>query len=403
MIKFVRNIKTAISSIGSYKFQSFLSTLGIMFGAMSLVAMLSIGLGSRVALVKQLESLGENVIIIIPGQMSGRTSFGSKQDSLKSDDVEAIEAIENIKSVSPGIASSFPVEYLGNKSKPEVTGVAPSFMEIRRWQLQEGRFIEDYDIDTLKKICVIGQTVARDLFFNISPTGKSLSIGGKDFEVVGLLEPKGFSMSGRDQDNVIYIPFTTMQTKMLNQKHISFALAAAIDKKSMSSLCENIKSVLRECHRLGYYEDDDFTVMNQSEFSKQNEAMTRIMTILLGLGSFTTLISGGIGIMNILLASTRERTREIGLRIALGARRKDVLSQFFTEGLVISLGGAVMGVIVGNGISVLVSATLNWSMLISPIVSTASLLISVSVGLFFVYWPARKASRLNPIDALKYE
>ncbi|MEK7626983.1 MAG: ABC transporter permease, partial [Patescibacteria group bacterium] len=200
MIKFVRNIKTAISSIGSYKFQSFLSTLGIMFGAMSLVAMLSIGLGSRVALVKQLESLGENVIIIIPGQMSGRTSFGSKQDSLKSDDVEAIEAIENIKSVSPGIASSFPVEYLGNKSKPEVTGVAPSFMEIRRWQLQEGRFIEDYDIDTLKKICVIGQTVARDLFFNISPTGKSLSIGGKDFEVVGLLEPKGFSMSGRDQD-----------------------------------------------------------------------------------------------------------------------------------------------------------------------------------------------------------
>ncbi|MEK7627019.1 MAG: FtsX-like permease family protein, partial [Patescibacteria group bacterium] len=189
----------------------------------------------------------------------------------------------------------------------------------------------------------------------------------------------------------------------LNQKHISFALAAAIDKKSMSSLCENIKSVLRECHRLGYYEDDDFTVMNQSEFSKQNEAMTRIMTILLGLGSFTTLISGGIGIMNILLASTRERTREIGLRIALGARRKDVLSQFFTEGLVISLGGAVMGVIVGNGISVLVSATLNWSMLISPIVSTASLLISVSVGLFFVYWPARKASRLNPIDALKYE
>ena len=404
MIKLVRNIKTAVNSIGSYKFQSTLSCLGIMFGAMSLVCMLSIGLGSRVALIKQLESLGENVIIVIPGQMSGRTSFGSKQETLKPDDVEIIKAIEGVKFVSPGIASSFPVVgYFGDRSKPEVTGVAPSFMEIRKWQLQEGRFVEDYDIDTFKEICVIGQTVARDLFFNINPVGESLSIGGKDFEVVGLLEPKGFSMSGRDQDNVIYIPFTTMQVKMLNQKHISFALASAVDKESINGLHENIKLVLREQHRLGYYEDDDFTGMNQSEFSKQNEAMTRIMTTLLGLGSFTTLVSGGIGIMNILLASTRERTREIGLRMAIGARRKDVLSQFFMEGLVISFGGAMAGVIIGNGISAIVSAALNWSMLISPIVSIASLLVSASVGLFFAYWPARKASRLNPIDALKYE
>lgn len=403
MIKFVRNIKIAISSIGSYKVNSTLSCLGIMFGAMSLVCMLSIGLGSRLALLKQLESLGENVIIIIPGQMSGRTSFGSKQETLEPDDVEAVKAIEGVKSVSPGVVSSFPVEYLGNKSKPEVTGVAPSFMEIRKWQLQKGIFIEDYDTDTFKKICVIGQTVARDLFFNINPIGESLSIGGKDFEVVGLLEPKGFSMSGRDQDNVIYVPFTTMQVKMLNQKHISFALVSAIDKESINGLHENIKLTLREQHRLGYYEDDDFTVMNQAEFSKQNEAMTRIMTTLLGLGSFTTLVSGGIGIMNILLASTRERTREIGLRMAIGARRKDVLSQFFMEGLVISFGGAAAGVIVGNGISALVSAALNWSMLISPVVSIVSLLVSASVGLFFAYWPARKASRLNPIDALKYE
>ena len=403
MIKFARNIKTAVKSIGSYKFQSMLSCLGIMFGAMSLVCMLSIGLGSRLALLKQLESLGENVIIIIPGQMSGRTSFGSKQETLKSDDMEAIKIIEGIKFVSPGIVSSFPVEYLGNKSKPEVTGVAPAFMEIRKWQLQEGRFVEDYDADTFKKICVIGQTVARDLFFNANPVGESLSIGGKDFEVAGLLEPKGFSMSGRDQDNVIYIPFTTMQVKMLNQKHISFALVSAISKELIEGLHEDIKSVLRENHRLAGYEDDDFTVMNQAEFSKQNEAMTRIMTTLLGIGSFTTLISGGIGIMNILLASTRERTREIGLRIAIGARRKDVLSQFFMEGLVISFGGAVAGVIIGNGISALVSAALNWSMLISPVVSIASLLVSASVGLFFAYWPARKASRLNPIDALKYE
>lgn len=402
MIKFARNVRTAIDSIGSYKFQSFLSTLGIMFGAMSLVCMLSIGLGSRMALLKQLESLGENVIIILPGQMSGRTSFGSKQDSLKPDDMEAIKAIGGVKSVSPGIVSSFPVEYSGNKSKPEVTGVAPFFMEIRKWQLQEGRFVEDYDVDTFKKICVIGQTVARDLF-SVDPVGQSLSIGGKDFEVVGLLEPKGFSMSGRDQDNVIYIPFTTMQTKMLNQKHISFALASAINKESIKGLHENIKLALREQHRLGYYEDDDFTVMNQSEFSKQNEAMTRIMTVLLGIGSFTTLIAGGIGIMNILLASTRERTREIGLRIALGARRKDVLNQFFIEGLVISFSGAIMGVVVGNGISALVSAALNWATLISPAVSAASLLVSASVGLFFAYWPARKASCLNPIDALKYE
>jgi len=403
MIKFARNIKTAVKSIGSYKFQSMLSCLGIMFGAMSLVCMLSIGLGSRLALLKQLESLGENVIIIIPGQMSGRTSFGSKQETLKSDDMEAIKIIEGIKFVSPGIVSSFPVEYLGNKSKPEVTGVAPAFMEIRKWQLQEGRFVEDYDTDTFKKICVIGQTVARDLFFNANPVGESLSIGGKDFEVAGLLEPKGFSMSGRDQDNVIYIPFTTMQVKMLNQKHISFALASATSKELIGGLIENITAVLREQHRLGDYEDNDFMIMNQAEFSKQNEAMTRIMTILLGIGSFTTLISGGIGIMNILLASTRERTREIGLRIAIGARRKDVLSQFFMEGLVISFGGAVAGVIIGNGISVLVSMALNWSMLISPVVSIASLLVSASVGLFFAYWPARKASRLNPIDALKYE
>lgn len=403
MIKFIINVKTAVGSISSYKFQSTLSCLGIMFGAMSLVCMLSIGLGSRMALLKQLESLGENVIIIIPGQMSGRTSFGSKQETLKPDDVEAVKMIEGLEAVSPGIVSSFPVEYLGNKSKPEVTGVAPSFMEIRKWQLQEGRFIEDYDVDTFKKICVIGQTVARDLFFNNHPIGESLSIGGKDFEVAGLLEPKGFSMSGRDQDNVIYIPFTTMQVKMLNQRHISFALASAIDKELIDGLHEDIKSVLRECHRLEYYEDDDFTVMNQSEFSKQNEAMTRVMTILLGIGSFTTLIAGGIGIMNILLASTRERTREIGLRIAIGARRADVLGQFFIEGLIISFGGAVMGVIFGNGISVLVSMVLNWPMLINLVVSMASLLISASVGLFFAYWPARKASRLNPIDALKYE
>src|SRR3989338_94758 len=199
--------------------------------------------------------------------------------------MEAIKIIEGIKFVSPGIVSSFPVEYLGNKSKPEVTGVAPAFMEIRKWQLQEGRFVEDYDTDTFKKICVIGQTVALDLFFNANPVGESLSIGGKDFEVAGLLEPKGFSMSGRDQDNVIYVPFTTMQVKMLNQKHISFALVSAVSKELIGGLHEDIKLVLRENHRLGYYENDDFTVMNQSEFSKQNEEMTRIMTTLLGIGS----------------------------------------------------------------------------------------------------------------------
>lgn len=406
MRKFIRNVKIALNSICSYKLQSTLSCLGIMFGAMSLVCMLSIGLGSKMALLKQLETLGDNVIIILPGRMSGRTSLGSKQDSLKPHDAEAIGKIPGIKAASPGIIGSFPVFYIAlsaKETRSEVTGVAPCFREIRNWELRDGRFIEDYDLEASKTVAVIGQTVAKDLFSEVNPIGETLSIGGHSFEVIGILKEKGFSMSGRDQDNVVYIPFTAMQRRILNQNHVSFIVASAIDKESMDFLLKNVEWVLRNQHKLADYQDNDFDTMNQSEFSKTSEAMTRIMTNLLSIGAFIALITGGVGIMNIILASTRERTREIGLRMALGARRKDILSQFFLEGLMISFGGAAIGVIVGNGISVLVSAALNWSMLISPVVSTVSLLISASVGLFFAYWPARQASRWNPIDALRFE
>lgn len=308
-----------------------------------------------------------------------------------------------MKEASTGIISSFPVEYHGNKSKPEVTGVSPSFRSIRLWELEQGRFIESSDIDAFRKVCVIGQTVKEDLFPYQDPIGKYLSIMGKSFKVIGVLEAKGFSSRGRDQDKVLYVPFSTIQKRLLGQNHISFALASAVDKESIEIVQQRIKVMLRKRHNLKSYEDDDFTVMNQSEFTKTAVAISMIMTTLFGAAAVMTLISGGVGIMNIMLASTRERIREIGLRMALGARRKDISTQFFIEGLVLSLGGAIIGVLFGIGTSMLLSSLKNWAVVLSPPFLVVALVISTLVGVFFGFWPAKRAAKLNPIDALKYE
>lgn len=405
MKMFLRNSRIAIFSIRGYGSQSVLSIIQLMLGAACLLFALSLGLGSQKEMQKQLASLGENVIIILPGQVSslGRGDAGSNKESLRPSDVKEIEKIAEVKEASVGIRNSFLLKCGDKIINSEVTAVSPSFKSIRNWEIDDGRFIDNNDIRSLAKVCVIGETIRKKFFGEQNPIGERIFIKGERFCVIGTLESKGFSISGRDQDEVVYVPFTTAQKRLLGQNHIGFIVASAKNKDNMEIANEKIRKTLRAKHNLKDYQDDDFTLMNQSEFSRTSSATNRVMTRILGAISFMSLLSGGVGIMNILLVSARERTREIGLRMALGARRKDISTQFFIEGSLISFGGAGIGVIIGVGVMIFIITVFHWTMFISPLFLFLSLIASASVGIFFSYWPARKASRLNPIDALKYE
>ncbi|HHT9159192.1 MAG TPA: ABC transporter permease [Candidatus Brocadiaceae bacterium] len=387
------------------KLRSFLTVLGIVIGVGAVIAMVSIGQGAKVMVEKQLESLGTNVLIIIPISTTHSATRGTTGTiTLTAEDVLAIKKeCRAVSYVSPGIRTSTQVVYGNMNWTTFVSGVGPDYQIVRNWHLVSGRFFNEQDINIMAKVCILGQTVATNLFGASDPVDKWVRVNNVPFKVIGVLSTKGQSPTGQDQDDLVLMPYTTVQRKIMGVTYIGVALASSVSAEARFEAIEQITSLLRQRHHLKLNEENDFSVISQVEFASTIMETSHTMTVLLGSIASVSLIVGGIGIMNIMLVSTTERTKEIGIRMAIGAREKDILFQFLTEATVLSSIGGVVGVIFGIVLSKSVSYFGSWPSLLSPPSIAIAFFFSNMIGIFFGYYPARKASRLNPIDALRYE
>ncbi|MEW6457108.1 MAG: ABC transporter permease [Acidobacteriota bacterium] len=399
-------IKVAFRSLRKNKMRTFLTMLGIIIGVAAVIAMISIGQGANASVQENIRKMGSNLLIVFPGSFHRGGVRGGMGTviSLKEDDVKALlEESKSISMASPTVRTGAQVVYGNMNWATGVEGVYPDFFYIREWPLVSGRSFTMQDVHGQTKVCVIGKTVYEKLFGNEDPIGKIIRIKKLPFTVIGALASKGQSGGWRDQDDVIFAPLYTVQRKMMGITNINTIHLSVISKDMMNDAKEEIRQVLRKRHKLLPSQDDDFTIMSQTEISEAAESTTRIMTILLGSIASISLLVGGIGIMNIMLVSVTERTREIGIRMAVGAKERDILVQFLIESVVLSLIGGIIGMIVGIFSSEMISYFAKWPTLISSQAILLAFLFSSGVGIFFGFYPAKKASSLNPIDALRYE
>lgn len=398
--------KIALRAIMRNKLRSSLTILGIVIGVSAVIVMVSIGQGARVMVEKQLDSLGTNVLIIIPISTVHSATRGTTGGTITmtAEDAFAIKKeCGAVSYVSPGVRTSTQAVYGNMNWTTYISGVGAEYQIIRNWPLESGRFISAQDINTMSKVCILGQTVLTNLFGTLDPVDKWIRVNNIPFRVIGVLARKGESPTGQDQDDIILMPYTTIQRKILGITYIGIILASSTTAEARFEAIEQITSLLRQRHHLKPNEENDFSIISQIEFASTIMETGHTMTVLLGSIAFVSLIVGGIGIMNIMLVSTTERTKEIGIRMAVGAKEKDILFQFLTEATVLSSIGGIIGVIFGIILSKLVSYFGGWPSLLSALSIAVAFLFSNMVGIFFGYYPARKASRLNPIEALRYE
>jgi putative ABC transport system permease protein len=401
--------KVAYRSLRANKMRSILTMLGMIIGVAAVIAMVAIGAGANERISAQIASVGSNLILILPGSTTSgglRSGFGGVP-TLTMGDARAIgKELPAVRLSTPSVRSTAQVVYGNQNWSTIIQGVTPEFFQIRDWMLTGGRYFTGADVEASSKVAVLGQTVAGNLFGEESPIGKVIRIKRVPFTIVGLLERKGQSPQGQDQDDIIIVPVTTAQKKLFGSAHIGTVgviLTQAVDGESVKEAEKQINELLRQRHRIGPGQENDFSVRNLSEMLAVAEASTRIMSLLLGAIASVSLLVGGIGIMNIMLVSVTERTREIGIRMAVGAREMDILLQFLIEALVLAVTGGAIGILVGVGGSSLISLFAKWSTLISPGAVFLAFGFSAAVGIFFGFYPARKASRLDPIEALRHE
>jgi len=370
-----------------------------------------VGAGATARIQEQIESIGSNLIIVLPGSISSngvRLGSGGVA-TLTQDDAQAIAAeCPSVALTAPTVRGGAQVVYGNNNWATNVQGVTPDYMILRDYTMMFGQFFTTQDVDAAAKTAVLGETVERNLFGDSDPTGQMVIIKNVPFTVAGVLTPKGQSPTGQDQDDVILLPISTATEKVLgankaNGKAVGALMVQATSPQLMDQAIQEMEALLRERHRILPGLDDDFTIRNLTEVFAAQEASAQVMAILLGAIASVSLIVGGIGIMNIMLVSVTERTREIGLRLAVGAKRQDILSQFLVEAVTLSLLGGIIGIVVGVTASVLISRLAQWSTQISLLSILTSFLFSALVGVSFGYYPARKAAFLNPIEALRYE
>jgi putative ABC transport system permease protein len=401
-------VRTALRALARNKLRSTLTALGIIIGVAAVITMVGIGDGARAQVAAQVASLGQNVMMVYPASSSSGTGVrlgAGSSVTLTSEDAEAIEReIPDAMAVSPEFYSYTQIISGNQNWKTKLYGESPDYFEIRQWPLTDGELFTDSDVRSATQVAVIGQTAARALFGEESPLGETIRVQNVPFTVVGLLEPKDFSVRGHDQDDVLIIPYTTA-TKRLLGKHTSlYAInLEAADGAELDAVGKQIADLLRQRHRLASSSEDDFVVRSQQEIAETATANARTMTVLLGAIAGVSLVVGGIGIMNIMLVSVTERTREIGTRMAVGARPADILRQFLVEAFVLSCFGGLVGIALGVGASRFIASIAHWPTLISPDAVFLAVLSSSVIGLFFGFYPARKASLLDPIDALRYE
>ena len=405
------SVRVALRALRVNRTRSALTMLGIIIGVAAVIAMVGVGSGATDRIQQEIQSIGSNLIIVLPGSISSngvRLGTGGVA-TLTEDDAKALATeCPSVALAAPAVRGGVQVVYGNNNWATTVQGVTPDYLTLRDYTMSSGQFFTTQDVDAATKNAVLGETVVENLFGDSNPVGQVVIIKNVPFTVSGVLTPKGQSPTGQDQDDVILVPISTAMQKVLgankaNARAVGSVMVQAISPEAMDAAMQETEALLRERHRILPGLDDDFTIRNLTEVFSAQETSARVMAILLGAIASVSLVVGGIGIMNIMLVSVTERTREIGLRLAVGAKRKHILSQFLVEAVTLSLVGGVIGILVGITASVLISHFAQWSTNISMLSVLASFLFSGMVGVFFGYYPARKAAFLNPIEALRYE
>ena len=402
-------MKVAYRSLRANKMRSVLTMLGMIIGVAAVIAMVAVGQGANERIAAQIASIGSNLLLILPGSTTSgglRSGFGSVP-TLTMADAKAIgKELSAVRYQSPSIRSTAPVVYGNQNWSTIIQGVAPEYFNVRDWGVAAGRIFSPEDVDASAKVALLGQTVSESLFGGENPIGKIIRIKKVPVTVLGVMDAKGQSPQGQDQDDAVFVPIPTAQKKLVGTTHVGTVgviFVQAVDADSIGLAQQQVTDLLRQRHRINRGQDDDFSVRNLSEMLAVAEASTRVMSLLLGAIASVSLLVGGIGIMNIMLVSVTERTREIGIRMAVGARERDILLQFLIEAVVLAVTGGSIGILVGVGGSALISRFAGWSTIVDPGAVLLAFGFSAAIGIFFGFYPARKASRLDPIEALRHE
>lgn len=406
-MNFANQFRIALKALGNNKFRGFLTMLGIIIGVGSVITMLAIGQGSKKSIQAEISEMGSNMIMIHPGEdMRGGVRLSADDmQTLKVKDFEDIrQECGHVSLVSPSVNSTGQAVYGANNTPTSVYGVNEEFLDIRGYKVQDGDIFSEQDIKTAAKVCLVGKTVIDQLFTNgENPVGKVIRFGSIPFRIVGVLESKGYNSMGMDQDNLIITPYTTVMKRILAVTYLQEIVCSALSEEYTDEAISEITDVLRRNHKLKDADDDDFNIRSQQELSSMMTSTSDMMSTLLATVAGISLLVGGIGIMNIMYVSVTERTKEIGLRMSIGAKGRDILAQFLIEATLISITGGLLGVILGVAASYIVKAVLSYPILIQPWSIVVSFLVCTIIGIFFGWYPARKASNLDPIEAIRYE
>lgn len=400
-------IRIAWRALQRNKLRAFLTMLGIIIGVAAVITMVAIGQGSKKSIQDSIASMGSNMLTVRPNSnvAAGARLDATTVQSLTLADVTALQKQAHyLSAVSPGISTKGQTINGSNNWPTTISGVSPSYLDIREWPLKDGIAFSDDDVTTAAKVCLIGQTVANNLFpGGESPVGKIIRFNAVPFKVIGLLAAKGENAFGQDQDDIVLAPYTTVMKRILSTIYLQNIYASAVDENSADKAVDEMSQILRASHRLRSTDQDDFLVRSQAELLNTFSSTSQLLTVLLTAIAGISLVIGGIGIMNIMYVSVTERTKEIGLRMSIGARGIDILLQFLLEALLISITGGLIGVALGVTAARLVTIFLSWPTLVSESSILLSFLVCALTGVFFGYYPAQKASRLDPIEALRYE
>ncbi len=400
-------IKIALKALSNNKFRGFLTMLGIIIGVASVIAMLAIGQGSKRSIREQISEMGSNMIMIHPGadRFGGVRQSASDMQTLKLEDYNTIlHEASYISACSPMVNASGQVVNGANNAPTTLNGVAPAYLDIRKYEVGQGEMFTEADVKKAAKVCVVGQTVVDNLFTNgEDPLGKTIRFGKIPMRIIGVLTPKGYNSMGQDQDDLILAPYTTVQKRVLAITYLHGIFLSAISEEFSDRAIDDLTGILRQTHRIKAGDDDNFSIRSQEELSSMLSSTTNLMTVLLACIAGISLLVGGIGIMNIMYVSVTERTREIGLRMAIGAKGRHILFQFLIEAVIISVTGGLIGVLLGIGAAAVIKYAIGWSVYVQLYSVILSFAVCTLTGIFFGWYPARKASELDPIEAIRYE
>jgi len=404
-------LRVAIRALAVNKLRSALTMLGIIIGVAAVIVMIAVGAGAQARVEEQIRSLGSNLLLILSGTTTAggvRMGFGSNL-TISEDDAAAIAREIPETMAAPALRGTAQIIWGNQNWSTVIFGVTPEYIEVRQWELAAGRLFDASDLAGATKVCLVGQTVARQLFGGVDPLGQLIRIRRVPFTVIGVLESKGQSMMGTDQDDLILMPISTARKRVLGasnlakQRSVGTIWVKVREGYDMKAGEDQVRALLRQRHRLQPGQDDDFSLRNLEEVAATQEASSRVLALLLAAVASVSLVVGGIGIMNIMLVSVTERTREIGLRMAVGARTRDILGQFLVEAVTLSLIGGLVGVALGMAAAVGVAELAGWRIILAPEAVLLAVAFAFAIGVFFGYYPARKAARLNPVEALRFE